>query len=145
MADSRSMVACRRAPGVMEFSAGCDPPPRANRRNRSGATVYRWCLHLAPVVWRLSRDDHVMHMALAQAGIGDPNELTILLHVLDGAVAGVAHGRLEATDELMDHRAGRPFVGHAALHTFGHQLQLVRHLLLEVAVGRAARHGAERS
>src|SRR5262245_8238917 len=98
------MAACRRAPGVMEFSAGCDPPLSANRRDRSGAILYRWCLHLAPVIRRLSRHDHVMHMALAQAGIGDPDELTLRLHVLDGAVAGVAHGRLKAADELMDHR-----------------------------------------
>src|SRR3546814_1925008 len=34
---------------------------------------------------------------------------------------------------------------HPALDPFRHELQVVGHLLLEVAVGRAARHGADRA
>ena len=52
---------------------------------------------------------------------------------------------LQAADELVDDTADRALVGHAALDAFGHQLQGLAHFLLEVAVGRAARHGAERA
>ena len=40
---------------------------------------------------------------------------------------------------------GRALVGHLPLDAFGHKLQRVLDVLLEVAVGRAARHRADRA
>src|SRR5258708_26628877 len=102
-------------------------------------------LHPAAIVRRLAHDVDVVDMALAQARAGDAQELPFLLQLLDGGAAGVAHCRAQAADQLMDDVADRALVGHAALYAFGHQLQRALDLLLEVAVGRAARHGADRA
>ena len=53
--------------------------------------------------------------------------------------------RAQAADQLVQHAADRSLVGHLALDAFRHELQGVLDLLLEVAVGRAARHGADRA
>src|SRR5690242_18698830 len=45
----------------------------------------------------------------------------------------------------MDDIADRPFVRHAALDTLRHELQRAGHLLLEIAVGGAARHRPDRA
>ena len=57
--------------------------------------------------------------------------------------ADIAHGGAQAADQLVQHVGHRPLVGHLALDTFRHQLERVLDLLLEIAVGRAARHGAD--
>ena len=61
------------------------------------------------------------------------------------ACADIAHGRAQAADQLVQDRRDRPLVRHLALDALGHQLQRVGDFLLEVAVGRAARHGAQRA
>ena len=57
----------------------------------------------------------------------------------------VAHGRAQAAGELMHHVADRPLVGHLPLDAFGNKLQRILDVLLEVAVGGAARHCADRT
>ena len=52
---------------------------------------------------------------------------------------------LEATDQLVQHIADRALVGDLPLDAFGHQLQRVLDVLLEVAIRRTARHGADRT
>ncbi len=61
------------------------------------------------------------------------------------ARTGIAHRRAQAADQLMQHAGHRALIGHLALHALGHELQRVPDVLLEVAVGRAARHGADRA
>src|ERR1039457_6018918 len=43
------------------------------------------------IVGRLSCDDHVMHVALAQAGAADTHKLRLLLKIADGCATQVAH------------------------------------------------------
>src|SRR5207302_3127780 len=93
---------------------------------------------------RLAGDRDVVDMALAQPGIGDPDKAAVALHLGDRAVAGVAHRRAQAADQLVDDVADRPLVGDAALDTFGDELQGIGNFLLEIAVGRATRHRADR-
>ena len=59
--------------------------------------------------------------------------------------AGIAHGGAQTADQLVDDGGHRALVGHLPLDPLGHQLQRVPHFLLEIAVGRAARHGADRA
>ena len=84
-----------------------------------------------------------MHMTFAQTGRGDAQEAAVAAHLFQRRIAGIAHGGAQAADQLMQDGADRTLVGDAALDAFGHQLQLVADFLLEVAVGRAAAHGAE--
>src|SRR5580658_2237344 len=65
-----------------------------------------------PVVRRFAGDVDVVDVALAQARGGDADEAAIALHLRDGAIAGIAHRRLEAPDELVDDVADRALVRH---------------------------------
>ena len=72
----------------------------------------------------------------------------LLLHLLDGGAAAVAHAGAQAAGHLVDDGDHRALVGHAALDAFGHQLVGVRVAggrFLEVAVGAALLHGADRA
>src|SRR3546814_18645885 len=51
----------------------------------------------------------------------------------------------DAADKLLDIILGRSYVGHLAVYSLWHQLQLVLYVLLEIAIGRAARHRAHRT
>ena len=105
--------------------AGCGSGPRFRGRGRARAyRVTRSCA----VVRRLAGDRDVVDVALAQAGAGDAHEGAVLLHLGDRAVAGVAHRRPQAADQLVDDVADRPLVRHAALDALGHQLQRARSL-----------------
>src|SRR5690349_10753533 len=66
----------------------------------------------------IAGDGDVVHMALAQPGAGDTYKGAVLLHVADRAVAGVAHCRAQAPDQLVDNVADRPLVRHPALDPF---------------------------
>src|ERR1700733_11748761 len=91
--------------------------------NRPWMLVWLTRSHILPVVRRLAGDRDVVDVAFAEAGAGDADELAVLLHLGDGAVAGVAHRGFEAADQLMDDVADRALVRHPALDPFGHQLQ----------------------
>ena len=68
-----------------------------------------------------------MDVALAQPRAGDADERAGA-HLLDRGVAGVAHGRAQAADQLVQDRADRALVGDLALDALGHEL-----LALEVS------------
>ncbi len=79
------------------------------------------------------------------AGAGNAHELRLLAQFLQVAGADVAHRRAQAAGELVQDVAERAFERHLTLDAFGHELQRVLDVLLEVAVGRAARHGRDRA
>src|ERR1700738_4634427 len=123
----------------------------------------RRLLHM--IVGRLAGDDDVVDMALPEAGVGDADKLRLLLQVLDGFAAQVAHAGLQAAYELVDHGLQRPAVGYAAFDALGHELRqpvlggplaldhafgallAASHVLgaLEVAFPGALAHGGKRS
>src|SRR5689334_16872123 len=82
-------------------------------------------------------------MAFAKAGAGDAHEGGALLELLDILAADIAHGSLEATCELMQNARDWSLVGNLAFDAFRHELQRIAHFRLEIAVCRAARHGAD--
>ncbi len=43
------------------------------------------------IVGRLAGDDYVMNMRFAQAGVRDPNEVSVGMQLFNGAAAQVAH------------------------------------------------------
>src|ERR1700678_1796 len=97
------------------------------------------------IVWALAGDGYVVDVALAKSGAGDAHEARLLLELGDRLRADIAHGGPQAPGELVHDRADRPAIGPLPFHAFGHQLHLILHVLLEVAVGRALRHRAERA
>src|SRR3546814_10814862 len=83
-------------------------------------------------------------MALPQARTRDPHEPRALLEIGNRRGAGIAHRRLHAADQLVDDIPGRPLERHLSFDPFGHQLELILDIALEIAVGRAAPHCADR-
>src|ERR1039458_3759084 len=57
-----------------------------------------------PVIRRLLRDRHIMHVALAHAGGGDAYEPRSGTHLLDTIAAGVSHRRAQAAGQLIQDR-----------------------------------------
>ena len=102
-------------------------------------------LHPARIVRAFAGDRDVMDVAFAQARVGDADELRLLVEFGEVAGADIAHRGAKAAGELVQHVADRALVGHLAFDAFRHQLQRVLDVLLEIAVGRAARHGADRA
>src|SRR5258708_20551748 len=76
------------------------------------------CALLHAIVRRFLRDDHVVHMALAQSRRGDSNEPALLAEFFQSGRSHVAHAALQSADELVRQRAQRSFVGHAPLDAF---------------------------
>src|SRR3546814_4745774 len=77
-----------------------------------------------------------MDVAFRKARIGDLDEASSLLQILNGAGAGVAHRGLPAADKLMDYVLRRALIGHLTLDAFGLQLLLLLYVLLEIAICR---------
>src|SRR5690242_8360310 len=96
------------------------------------------------VVRRFLGDLHVVDVALTLAGACDLHELRLAAHLLDGRAADIAHGRAQATHQLVDDAADRAAVRHAALDAFRHQLVGVRSVL-EVAVLGPLLHRRQRT
>jgi len=86
-----------------------------------------------------------MDMALAQARAGDADELRLGMEFGEIAGPDIAHRGAQAAGELVHDIADRALVGHLALDALRHQLQRVPDILLEIAVGGAARYGADRA
>src|SRR5687767_5026850 len=103
-----------------------------------------WCL-LDPVIWRLLDDLHVVHVRFAHAGAGDLDELALRAQLRQRRAAGVAHAGAKPAHQLVDHPYGAALVRDAAFHAFRDQLLDVHVGVLEVAVGGALLHRAERS
>src|SRR5580658_257399 len=122
-------------------------------------------LLLDMVVGRLPGNDYVVHVALAQSGAGDANEVCILLQLANRPAAHVTHARSQPAHQLENHAFERPAIGHAPLDPFRHILRqpvlvgafalhnalgallLACHVAarLEVALARTLAHGRERS
>src|SRR4051812_5427647 len=105
----------------------------------------RWCDLLDSVIWRLLDDLHIVDVRFAHAGGGDLDELRLGAHLIDRRAAGVAHARAQPADQLLHHPHRAALVRDAALDAFRHQLVDVHVGVLEVAVGRALLHRAERA
>src|SRR3546814_13939618 len=86
-----------------------------------------------------------MGVAFRKDRIGDLDEASSLLQILNGAGAGVAHRGLHAADKLMDYVLRRAIIGHMTLDAFGHQLHMRPDVLMEIAICRRTRHRANRS
>src|SRR4051812_45138405 len=97
------------------------------------------------IVRALARDGDVVHVAFAQARAGDAHELGLAVQLRHVTRTDITHGGAQAAGELMQHGRGSTFVGHLALDTLGYQLERILDVLLEVAVGGATRHGADRA
>src|SRR5215471_6014843 len=102
-------------------------------------------LHPARIVRAFPGDGHVVDMALAQTRAGDADELRLLVKLREIPGADITHCRAQATGELMHDIADRALVGHLPFDALGHELQRVLDVLLEITVGRATRHGADRT
>src|SRR3546814_26231 len=110
---------------------------RSNRRGQF--SLPRW------IIRGLTRDGDIMDVAFRKARIGDLDEASSLLQILNGAGAGVAHRGLHAAAKLMDYVLRRALIGHLTLDAFGHQLHMILDVLLDIAICRPTRHRAYRS
>src|SRR6266511_2406722 len=77
---------------------------------------------IRPVVRRFLLDDDVVHVALAQAGGGDPHEARLRPELADGAAAEVAHAAAEPAGELEERHLHRALVRHAPLDALRDEL-----------------------
>src|SRR5512141_3513143 len=98
-----------------------------------------------PVVRRFLLDDHVVDVALLEAGRRDPDEARLHAQLGDRLAAEVAHAAAEAADELQDRHLDGALVRHAPLDPLRHELVRVGDVRLEVAVLRPLLHGPERA
>src|SRR3546814_11248116 len=71
------------------------PPPFPNRGGQF--SLPRW------IIRGLTRDGDIMDVAFRKARLGDLDEASSLLQILNGAGAGVAHRGLTAAARLMDY------------------------------------------
>src|SRR5207245_9901019 len=79
-------------------------------------------LNLGPVVGGFLGDDHVVDVALAQTGLGDPNEAGLLLHPGDGAATTVPHAGAQPADQLVHHARQAAAVRAATVRASRHPL-----------------------
>src|SRR3989344_2850721 len=113
---------------------------RGKARSDSGG-----CPLISAVVRRFLGDLHIVHVAFADTGGGDLDELGLVVHLFDRGATAVAHGGAHAARHLVDDADHGALVGHTAFDAFGHELVSVGVAgarLLEVAVGTALLHGA---
>src|SRR5262249_9837034 len=97
------------------------------------------------IVRALARDRYVVYMTLAHAGSRNADEFRLLVQLLQRSRADVTHSGAQPPAQLVQHGRHRAFIRYLAFNPFGHELERVLDVLLEVAVGRAARHGAHRA
>src|SRR5512135_2630377 len=83
------------------------------------------------VIGRFLGDSHVVHVALAHAGAGDPHELRARAHLVDAGAAGITHGSAQAARQLVQDRDDAALVGDAAFDALGHELLELRRRVLE--------------
>ena len=75
----------------------------------------------AAIVRGFAGDGDVVDVAFTQSGAGDAAEFRVVAQITDGRRSGVAHGRLQPTDQLMDDRADGAFVRYPAFDAFRNQ------------------------
>src|SRR5436309_1988390 len=125
----------RTEPGISRFRVWSYGPSRNDSLKSRPARIVR----------AFPRNRHVVNVAFAQARAGDADELRLLVEFGEVACADIAHRGTQTAGELVHDVADRALVRHLALDALGHQLERVLDVLLEVAVGRAARHRADRA
>ena len=84
-------------------------------------------------------------MAFAQASSGNTHKTCLFLEVGNRFAANVAHGSSQTAGKLMQYAAKGALVRHLAFNPLRNELEAVGYFCLEVAVGRAARHGSNGS
>src|ERR1051326_149464 len=125
----------------------CDPKSsmRILSNRESCALPFAARSSLNVVIRRLLGDLDVVHVRFAHPRGSDLDELGARAHLVDGAVARVAHARAQSSHELADDRGRGALVRDAAFDTLRHELVGVHFRVLEVAVARALLHGADGS
>src|SRR5262245_41039166 len=97
------------------------------------------------IIRALAGGGHIVNMALAQASRRNPDKPGARLKRLDVRGPDIAHGGAQPPCQLMQYHGYRSAIGDLSLDPFWHEFQLVRDVLLEVAVRRSRPHGAERT
>ena len=64
-------------------------------------------------------------MALLQASAGDADELSLIMHLGDGAAAHITHTGAQTTDELEYSIGNRALEGYTTLNAFGNELSVI--------------------
>src|SRR4029453_7438879 len=101
------------------------------------------------------RDRDVVHVALAEAGVGDADDLRIALQVGNRRRAAVAHAGAQAAHQLVHDHRHAALVLDASLDALGHEFFHARlagraraafelEVVLEVTIAAAAAHRADR-
>src|SRR6185437_9179565 len=100
--------------------------------------------YLRTIVGRFLGHEHVVHVALALAGVGDPDEAGATAQFGEIRRSDIAHPGLQTAHQLFDIGGERSAMRYAALDSLGHQLALLD-VALAVAVAHPLAHRAERS
>ena len=85
-----------------------------------------------------------MGVAFLQRSGRNADKFRLFLELFEIARADIPHGGAQSADKLMQHACQRPLVGHLPLDAFRYEFEHILYVLLEIAVGGAARHGADR-
>src|SRR5690606_22920181 len=94
-------------------------------------------------VGRFLGDLNVVHVRFTHTGGSDFHELRLVAHVFNSGATAVTHGGADAAYQLVDDGQHTALVGYTAFDAFRHELVGVVGRVLEVAVGRAFRHGPQ--
>ena len=100
---------------------------------------------LQTIVRRFLRDDHVVNVRLLQTRGGDAQEASLLLELLYGVTARIAHAGSQPTHKLRDHVSEGSLVRHSTFDAFGHEFRFILRHVLGIPVSRAFAHGSNRT
>src|SRR5438445_5529473 len=95
------------------------------------------------VIRRFLRDLDVVCMAFFHAGIGDLDELGLLLHGLDIFCATITHPCAEASNVLLHYFCQIAFESYPSFDAFGHELFDIVLYVLEIPVAAALGHSTD--
>src|SRR5437868_5557536 len=118
--DSNVIIPSQTSAGIHCFHApedACNDETRFSLDNCDNAPPSL----LERVIGSLAGDDHVVHVALAQAGTADPHEARLLLQFGDCLTPAVAHPGTQSANHLVDNHGYRTAVGNAAFNSFWNQ------------------------
>src|SRR5262245_66626383 len=86
-----------------------------------------------------------MYVAFTESRTCDAHKLCLGMKLIEIFCPYIPHGGAKASGQLMQHGYSRALVRHLAFNAFRHELECILDILLEVAVGRSARHRADRA
>ena len=81
-----------------------------------------------------------MHVALTKARTRDADEFSLLVEFTEVFGADISHGGTQTSGELVQNSRCSALVGDLTFDAFRHQFERVLDVLLEIAIGRTARH-----